>query len=100
MALKFLHLPRAKKYNVQYRFYDPVKEELLERERIIKERLGIKPDATQPLDANYRANIKGQFRAAMNQATRTSAEAKRKSNRRLLMLILFLAILAYLLFIW
>lgn len=98
MALKFFNLPKARKYNVQYRYYDPDKEESLERERRIKEELGIKTESTKQVGAGYRANIKGQFRASMVQESKTTAAAKAKSTKRLLMFILILGLIAYFIF--
>lgn len=98
MALKFFHLPKARKYNIQYRYYDPEKEEFLDRERRIKEELGIKTESDKKIGAGYRPNIKGQFRASMVQESRTTAAAKAKSTKRLLMFILILGLIAYLVF--
>jgi hypothetical protein len=96
MGMKFLHLPRAKQFNITTRFYDPQKEAMKEREERIKKELELE-DGHEP-GTYYRANIKGQFR---NQGklshSKTVAEARRKSNKRLLYIVIILSILFYLL---
>jgi len=97
MALKFFNLPKAKQFHIPYRYYDPIKEEREERERRVRDELGLRVEGEDP-GLYYRANIKGQFRRAMKSASRTSSDARRKSNTRLLFLIMILALLAYLVF--
>lgn len=97
MALKFFHLQKAKKFNIPYRFYDPDKEEREDRERRMKEELGI-IDEVDP-DKPYKPNVKGQFRLSMGRSSKTVEDAKRNSNYRLIFLILFLSLLVYLFFL-
>lgn len=97
MIGKFFHIPSAKKFNITPRFYDPAQEERDERERRIKEELGIvdeKVDDGKP----YRPNIKGKFRNADDWHTKSSEAARRAQNRRLIILILILALIFYLFF--
>jgi hypothetical protein len=97
MIGRFFHLPSSKKFNITPRFYDPDKEEREERERRIKEEMGIfeeKKDDGKP----YRPNIKGQFRTMQSGFSKTSEQARRKSNTRLVVLIVLLTLIFYLFF--
>jgi hypothetical protein len=96
MAGRFFKLAKPKPFNIKPRYYNPDLEERQERERKIKAELGIKDD-NDPYP-RYAANIKGQFLKAAGKRTKITEAAKRKSNNRLLVLILILAILFYLLF--
>lgn len=96
MKMKFIHVPKAKQFHIGTRFYDPQKEAMKEREERIKRELELQN--TEGVSAVYGAGIKGQFRQAgklMN--SKTVAEARRKSNMRLLYIIIFLSVLFYLL---
>lgn len=97
MIGRFFHTPKAKQFNMKPRFYDPDKEEHEERVRRIKEEMGIvdeKPDTGKP----FRPNIKGQFRNTDGWQVKTSDSARRSQNKRLIMLILILALVFYLFF--
>lgn len=93
MALKFVNLPKSKQFNIGTRFYDPRKEAMKEREERIKKELesGRKDD----IKFSYAAGIKGSFRDAAKRNSRTVSEARRKSNMRLLYIIIILSILFY-----
>jgi hypothetical protein len=97
MALKFFHLQRAKQFNIPYRFYDPSKEDRDDRERRIKEEMGIH-EAFDP-NKPFKANVKGQFRQSMGRSSKTAEEARRTSNFRLIILIAILSLVVYLVFI-
>lgn len=96
MALKFFHLPKAKRFNVPYRFYDPDKEEREERERQIREEMGIfdTPDPNKP----FKPNLKGQFRQSMGRASKSAEDARRSSQWRLIILIITLSLVFYFFF--
>ncbi len=97
MIGRFFHLPGTKRFNINPRFYDPDKEEREERERRIKEELGI---AEEKIDdgKTYKPNVKGQFRRAQGGHSKTTERARRASNTRLIILILILALIFYLFF--
>ena len=97
MIGRFFHTPPTKKFHITPRFYDPDKDERDERERRIKEELGIF-DEKKNDDRPYRPNVKGQFRRAQEGFTRTSEKARRASNTRLIILILILTLIFYLFF--
>lgn len=96
MIGKFFHTPRARNFNIPYRFYDPAKEEMQDREERIKQELGI--HEKKEYNENYRPNIRGQFRQAMGRSSKSNSDARYKSNTRLISLIIILAIAAYLIF--
>ncbi len=97
MIGRFFHTPGAKQFRFKPRFYDPDKEERENREKRIKEELGIveeKVDDGKP----FVTNIKGQFRNTDGWQAKSSGEARRAQNKRLIILILILALIFYMLF--
>jgi hypothetical protein len=94
---KFFHTPQPKKFYIPPRYHDPYAEARDNRERLIKEELGIideKIDTCKP----FRPNIKGQFRVAKGTKSKSSENARRNSNTRLIILILILVFIFYLFF--
>jgi hypothetical protein len=94
---KFFHTPQPKKFHIPPRYHDPYAEARENRERMIKEELGIidkKIDAGLP----FMSNIKGQFRMAQGTKSKSSEIARKNSNTRLIILILILAFIFYLFF--
>lgn len=96
MIGRFFKLPKPRQFHFKPRYYDPVKEEKEERERRIKTELGIKDE--NDTYSHYAARIKGQFLKASGKRNKVTEEARRKSNNRLLFLILILALIFYLIF--
>lgn len=96
MIGKFFSLPKTRQFKYEPRFYDPVKEELAEREQRIKSELGIVDDSDPR--ARYVARIKGQFRKSAGKESKLAENAKRSSNRRLWVLIILLGLLFYFFF--
>ena len=93
------HTPDTKKFNIKPRFYDPDKEEREERERRIKEELGIVEDKKEEDLKNYRPRVKGQFRNSDGwQIKIFGSAARRAQNKRLIYLFLILALIFYLFF--
>lgn len=96
MIGKFFHTPKPKQFNYRPRFYDPGKEELQDRERKIKREMGIvdEEEAGKP----FSPGIKGQFRNTDGWKSKSSEDARRAQNTRLIMLIVILALVFYLFF--
>ncbi len=94
MIGKFFHTPNRKRFHIPFRYYDPEKEEMQEREERIKKELGI--HEKKEFDENYRPNIRGQFRRVMGDTSKTAQEARKKSNNRLIILIIVLSLAVYL----
>jgi hypothetical protein len=97
MIGRFFYTPGTKKFNVTPRYWDPDKEEREERERRIREEMGMVDDR-KISDRPYRPNVKGQFRRAQEGLTRSSPGARKASNTRLIVLILILTLIFYLFF--
>lgn len=95
MGMKFVNLPKSKRFRITTRFYDEQKEAMKEREERIRREMEQNDGESS---FSYGAGIKGQFRAAGKKAgsgSRTIAEARRKSNMRLLYIIIILLALVY-----
>ncbi|MFV0290666.1 MAG: hypothetical protein ACK5IJ_07180 [Mangrovibacterium sp.] len=88
MIGKMFSTPRPKRFSITTRFYDADKEDFKARERKSKLEAGIIDE-----EAKYIPNVKGQFRAAMPNASRTAASERQKSNRRLLIIIAILCLI-------
>lgn len=97
MIGKFFHTPRSKQFSLRPRFYDPDKEARDDRERRIKEELGI-VDEKEKSNRPFRPNIKGQFRNTDGWQAKSSEDARRAQNKRLIFLFLILALIFYLFF--
>ncbi len=98
MIGRFFHTPSTKGFNFKPRFYDPDKEEREERERRIKEEMGIVDEKEEVDLKNYRPRVKGQFRNTDGWQMKSSAAARRAQNKRLIYLFLILALIFYLFF--
>jgi hypothetical protein len=96
MIGNLFYTPKNKRFNISPRYYDPDKEERDERERRIKEEMGIVENADDKKP--FRSNMSGQFRNTNKWQTKTSDKARKASNKRLIVLILILSLLCYLLF--
>ena len=76
MIGRFFYLPGTKKFNITPRFYDPDKDERDERERRIKEDLGIVDEKKDDV-RDFRTYIKGRFRMAQEGFTKSSDAARK-----------------------
>ncbi len=97
MIGRLFHTPKAKQFSIRPRFYDPDKEERDERERRIKEELGI-ADEKKEDDKNFRPRVKGQFRNQDGWQSKSSNEARKAQNIRLIWLFVILLLIFYLFF--
>jgi t-SNARE complex subunit (syntaxin) len=97
MIGKFFHIPKPKPFNITTRYYDPELEVLNERVKKVKEEMGIVEEKVED-GKPYRPDIRGKFRSTMDQKSKTIAQARNKSNTRLIILILILVLIAYLIF--
>lgn len=98
MIGRFFHTPGTKPFGFKPRFYDPDKEERDDREDRIKEELGIKKEKKIEDGKRFVTNIKGQFRNPDGWQSRSSESARRAQNRRLIWIVLILALVMYLFF--
>jgi len=86
---RFSKLPKSKAFTFTPRFYDPVKEELEERE---KQREIRKQDDLEGAKMRIRSGFKNKYKADANFAQKS----KRQQNIRLLLIIGILLLGAYL----
>ncbi|WP_372774857.1 hypothetical protein [Mangrovibacterium sp.] len=94
MIGKFFHTPKSRRFNITTRYYDPDKEKMENREERIKAELGL--NEKKDWDPKRRANIRGQFRQSMGSGSKTAEDARKKSNTRLIFLVLILTLAVYL----
>ena len=99
MIGKFFHTPRSKQFNINPRFYDPEKEERDDRERRIKEEMGIVEESVDD-GKPFRPNLKGQFRNPDGWQAKSSESARRSQNKRLIWLVVILTLVFYLFFFY
>lgn len=95
MGMKFINLPKSKHFKITTRFYDERKEAMKEREERFRREM--EENNGEPT-SSYAAGIKGSFRTAGKKGfggDRTLAEARRKSNMRLLYILIILLALLY-----
>jgi len=95
MIGKFFHTPKPKRFYIPYRYYDPDKEAMQEREERIKRELGLS-EKKEWGDPNYRPNIRGQFRRSLK-SFRSTQDSQKRSATRLILLIVILSLIFYLL---
>lgn len=88
---RFIKLPTHKQFHYSPRYWDPDREDLEERIRVIKQEMGIEV----PSDPNRTTIRRGSFRQA---SRKTRVRASRSTNVRLLVILAALFMLAYLLF--
>jgi len=93
----FFHTPKPKHFNFRPRFYDPDKEDLELREQKIKEELGIATDKKYD-GKSHRDRIRGSFRNQGRTPSKTSEDARRAQNTRLILMIIIFALIFYLVF--
>lgn len=86
----FFKKPEHKRFNLQPRYWDPAKEEREERERRIRAELGLKDENGQ-----YIPNIKGRMKSELRHKHFDSSGARNKSNIRLIIIFVLLALAAY-----
>ena len=97
MIGNFFHTPGTKRFSFRPRYYDPDKEDLDNRVERIKEEMGVadkKGDNGKP----FMSNIKGQFRNSDGWQAKSSGDARRAQNKRLIWLFIILSIVFYLIF--
>lgn len=99
MIGKFFHTPPSKQFNYRPRFYDPDKEEHENRVKRIKEEMGIVEEKVNN-NKSFRANIKGQFRNPDGWQAKSSEDARKSQNRRLVIFAVILAVAFYLYFFY
>lgn len=87
---KFFETPKPKKFHIEPRYWDPKKEEREARQRRINEELGIVNEG------EFKPHItKGEFRRGFSKGRWPHDRQRKRSNTRLLILIILIAALFY-----
>ncbi|MCX6238096.1 MAG: hypothetical protein NTY07_11180 [Bacteroidia bacterium] len=85
---------QSRQFKIPYRFYDPAKEEQMERESRIKRKLSIADDKDETTD--YKSNISGAFRSRLSPRIQKQQDKSNSTVKILLFaFIMVLAILIY-----
>ena len=94
MKFSFIKIPRHRVFDHHPIYYDEVKEKQKERERRIKEELGMLSDEEQ--DKDYAARIRAGFRSGhkIKPHYEVTRSIKRKSNIMLIVILVILMLLA------
>ncbi|TAJ14074.1 hypothetical protein DMA11_06900 [Marinilabiliaceae bacterium JC017] len=96
MKFTFLKIARHRTFHHDPIYYDEAKEERKARERRIKEELGLLTEDEKK--EGYADRIKGQMRRRIAPKYEVTRSIKRRSNIRLIIILIALMILAYYLF--
>ena len=94
MKLKLFHIPKPRRFNYQPVFYDEVKERRKERERKIREELGMPPMEGDE-NRTPEQRIRGQFTSTYSKDIEFSRRAKRTSNTRIVVIAAIIIMLIY-----
>ena len=96
MRLKFFHIPKPRRFNYQPVFYDEAKERRQERERKIRQELGM-PLMEGDESRTAEQRIRGQFSSGSNytKGIEFSTRAKRTSNTRIVVIAAMIFMLIY-----
>ncbi|MDA3930277.1 MAG: hypothetical protein PF541_15110 [Prolixibacteraceae bacterium] len=86
----FFHTPKPKKFDIKPRYWNPEKEEQEARKRRRNAELGIKEEGEFAPHIN-----KGEFRKGLSNGKWSAQSQRRKSNTRLLILVVIVAIAIY-----
>jgi hypothetical protein len=93
----FTKAPKHQRFNYSPRFYDPIKEELAERESRIKIELAREKGTLNPEDlSGYRGRISGAFQAARKRSNPVSGGTNATMLRLGIFLFLTIFIIAFL----
>ncbi len=97
MRITFFKLPRHRKFQYDPIYFNPEKEERKERERRIRQEMGLDVEAQED-ERGYTERIRGGMRRRIKSHFEVSRSEKKKSNIRLIIiLVLLMAIFYYLL---
>ncbi|MDA3952924.1 MAG: hypothetical protein PF485_04705 [Bacteroidales bacterium] len=89
MAIRFLYTPKSKQFKLKPRYYNEQKEDLENRVRSIKRKMGV--DELKDSDKPYVPNIKGQMRGYYKK----NSEQKKQSTVRLIVIMVILLTATY-----
>lgn len=100
MKFRFIKTPNNRKFNHQPIYYDEAKEQRIERERRIREEMGLPPSGVEGEEDNtsYKDRIRGSMRPKIRGGFEDGQRERRTSNMRLVIILTILAALFYYLF--
>jgi t-SNARE complex subunit (syntaxin) len=88
MILRFFKLPKHRTFNYKPRYYDPIKDEVQERVKLIEQEMSEGKEYTP--GANIRGNMKRQLRSSRTEVKKNRGQML--IIRLVLMLIIFLVL--------
>lgn len=92
MILRFFKLPKHRTFNFKPRYYDPIKEEVQERVRLIEQEVNADKDKDKYVPgSSIRGGIKRQFQSSRK-------EVKKNKTQRLLIRLVLIAIIFLILY--
>jgi hypothetical protein len=95
MRFSLFKTPKPRTFNHQPIYYSEAKEEMKERQRRAKEDLGLLTEDEKTM--GYESRIRGKMRTRIKQNFTNVSQEHKKSNTRLLLILVGLGVLAYLL---
>jgi hypothetical protein len=94
MKFTFFKIPSHRRFNIEPIYYDEAKAKRQERERRIREELGI--DHTEgELQGSFEDRVRGKMKRRMKTHFEVTRSARRKSNLRLIIILITLMALVY-----
>ncbi|MFV0483435.1 MAG: hypothetical protein ACK5MG_05000 [Bacteroidales bacterium] len=94
IRLKFLHIPRPKRFNIGHRFYDEDKERA--KDALIRNNIHADGEDPSYSPEAIKARMKGSFREAARDGGKISSSMKRSQNIRLITLFIILLAIIWL----
>ncbi|ASB48898.1 MULTISPECIES: hypothetical protein [Marinilabiliaceae] len=95
MRFSFIKIPQHRKFHLDPIYYDEAKEERRERERRIRVEMGLNPTEDGETDSSFEDRIKGKMRRRIKNTFEVSRSVRRKSNIRLVVILIALMALFY-----
>ncbi len=94
MKFTFFKIPKHRQFNYSPLYYDEAKEERKERERRVRDELGISP-TQEDKENSTEDRIKGKMRRKIKSSFEVTHKARRTSNIRLIIILIGLFALFY-----
>ncbi len=94
MKFTFIKIPRHRKFTYDPIYYNPEAEERKERERRIRQEMGL-PVEEQQDGRGYQERIRGGMRRRIKSSFEVTRKERKKSSLRLIIILILLFILFY-----
>ncbi|TCN73204.1 hypothetical protein [Acetobacteroides hydrogenigenes] len=89
MILRFFKLPKHRSFNYKPRYYDPIKDEVQERVKLIEQEMNADKESYVP-GSSIRGNMKRQFQSSRKDVKKNKMQTL--IIRLVLMIIIFLVL--------